>query len=140
MRDRSQSEQLFVSRQIDVFRIANRDHDLSIKRLALLASIPKTTLGTWARGEAAMPAWALFELAEHIPDDITSILCEGSKKYIGSTDRGDSDLTALAREAAGFTSDLLDAEADGRLSPQEKGKLKERARRVASRALAVVAE
>ena len=130
------AKQLFGSRQADWFRLAKRDHDLSIKRLSSLTGIPDTTLTTWATGETAMPAWALFELAEHIPDDLTCMLVERSGKYVGTCETGDGGFEKLGRETAAYTNELLqahDPDSPGgvNVTPIEEALLKHRARKVA---------
>lgn len=137
--ERSALQQDFMSRTADVFRLAKRDCGLTTPRLAALTGIPAATLVTWASGNTAMPAWAMCALSEHIPDDLMSLLMEPAGKFIGTTDAADDDLDALGCETATFTAELLEAKRDGKVTPRERDRLKDRARRVASRAQAVAA-
>ena len=139
MANHCKAQQNFINLQADVLRLADRDHGLSIKRLAMLTEIPATTLVTWKNG-TAMPAWAMVELARFIPDDLMSLMTEPAGKFVGTlTDDGGGCLDSLGREAAGYTAELLDAKSDGIVTPMERAKLGERARRVASVARAVAA-
>lgn len=139
MANHCKAQQNFVTLQADLFRLAARDHGLSIKRLSLLADIPATTMTTWASG-TVMPAWAMVELAKYIPDDLMSLMTEPAGKFVGTLgDDGGGCLDSLGREAAGYTAELLDAKSDGIVTPMERAKLGERARRVASVARAVAA-
>ena len=136
MIDCERAKQLFSARQADYFRIAKNRDDLDCKRLALLTGIPFSTLTTWATGGPAMPAWAMFELAQHIPDDLTCMLVERSGKYVGTCEPGDGGFDKLAREASGYTAEYLQATdpagpGGAAVVPMEAARLKERARRVA---------
>ena len=143
MENRHAAQQHFVSRQSDYFRLAARDCDLTVKRLALLTDIPATTMATWASG-TVMPAWAMWELSRHVPDYLNSMLAERSGKFVGTCEPSEGDLDALGREGAGYTSALFDARAPESpggsvVTPIERAGLRDRARRVASRARAVAA-
>jgi len=143
MSRRSNFAQDIISRQERMLRLAERDYDLSLKVLEAETEIPKETLATYKR-DVAMPAWALVALSRVIPDDLTSLMFEPSGKHVGTNERGDGDVDALAREAAGYNVEYLDArsptgEAGPALSPREKARLGDRARRLASTARAVAA-
>jgi len=138
MADCSVNPQHFVDAQADVFRLAKARHGLSIARLAALSSIPETTIRTWSTG-TSMPAWALIELARHIPADLINLLTEQGGFCLTPIERADSDLDQLACEASGFTHDVLEAKLDGKVTPIERARLKERARRVQALAASVVA-
>lgn len=127
-----------ISRQERMLRLAERDYDLSLAVLHVETGISKATISSWKQ-DVAMPAWALVVLSRVIPDDLTSLLFEPVGKHVGTSDGDDGDIDALAREAAGFNVEYLDArqpksEAGTGLSPREREKLKDRARRVASTA------
>lgn len=143
MIDADRAKQLFKSRQADYFRVAKL-RDIDCRRLALLSGIPFSTLTTWASGQTSMPAWALFELAQFIDDDLNCMLVERSGKFIGTCEPGDETLDALGRETAAFTYELLQAhDPDGpggtTITPIEEARLKQRARRVACKGRAAAA-
>ncbi len=127
----SVTQQHLIERQKDMFRLARRDHDLTPKRLSQLARIPEPTIASWSKG-TAMPAWALVVLACYLPDEITSILFEPAEKYVGSAEGGDGGLAELDCEALGFAAEHAEARRDGVVTPMERARLGERARRVAS--------
>jgi hypothetical protein len=68
-----------------------------------------------------------------------SLMTEPAGKFIGTLEDGGGSLDALGREAAGYTAEYLDAKSDGVVTPMERGKLRDKARRVASIARAVAA-
>jgi hypothetical protein len=132
-----------ISRQERVLRLAERDYDLTLTVLSAETGIPKPTLSSWMK-DTAMPAYGLVLLCRVIPDDLTSLMFEPVGKHIGTNEGKDGDLDALAREAAGFNVEYLDAhhpdsEAGSRLSPRERARLKDKARRVASTAQSAAA-
>jgi hypothetical protein len=122
-----------VAQQEAMLRLAERDYGLSIKRLAAETGIGATTLRTYKR-DTMMPLGVFVKLCAVIPDELTSLCLEVSGKHVGSNATSDEDLDALGREAAGFVAEKLEAEADGKVTPIERSKLKHRARRVVSQA------
>lgn len=84
-----------------------------------------------------MPAWAMMALAIHIPADLMNLLAEPAGLQLTPIERTEHDLDQLAFEASGFTHELLEAKLDGKVTPIERGKLKERARRLAVAAASV---
>jgi len=125
-----------------MFRLAERDHGLSIRALHLETRIPKTTLQGWKDG-TTMPAWALGALGRAgVPDHLLSLVLHPFARHIGTDDSGDGALDELVRETAGFTSDYLEATAPDspggtNVIPMEHAKLAERALRIESKARAV---
>lgn len=136
MSDAPINPQHFVDTQADVFRLAKARYGLSTARLAARSDIPETTLATWGKG-TSMPAWAMVELAKHIPADLMNLLLEDAKLCFTPLQRIDSELDDLAYEATGFTHELLEARRDGKVTPIERANLKEKARRVAAAAAGV---
>lgn len=126
----------FVDTQADVFRLAKARYGLSTARLAARSDIPETTLATWGKG-TSMPAWAMVELARHIPPDLMNLLLEGAGFCLTPLQHVDSEMDDLAYEATGFTHELLEARRDGKVTPIERAHLKEKARRVAAAAAGV---
>lgn len=127
-----------IAAQEAMLRLAERDYQLTSKRIEAETGIPAVTLRSYKR-DTMMPLSAFVKLCRVIPDDLTSLVMEHAGKHVGTNEPGDGDIDALGREAAGFVAEKLDAEADGVVTPMERGKLKDRARRMASAALAVAA-
>lgn len=100
MSDLCQSARNSVSMQGEMFRLAARDHGLSIKLLCLKTGIPKTTLEGWSKG-TVMPAWALFKLGKEggIPDELLSLIAEPFERHVGTDESGDGDLDTAALDA-----------------------------------------
>ncbi len=128
--------QHFVDTQADVLRLAKARHGLSPARLSAKTDIPENTIASWGKG-TSMPAWAMVELARHIPLDIMNLLYDGSGLRMICADSSDTDLDTLACEATGFTHELLEAKRDGKVTPIERAHLREKARKVAVAAEAV---
>ena len=125
-----------------MLRLAERDHDLTLEVLAQETGIPKPTLASYKRG-VAMPMFAFALLCDVIPDELTSLLLPAGK-FVSSAEPEGGDLDALAREAAGFNVEYLDAHhpnSDGgtAVTPRETANLKDRARRMAGTARAAAA-
>lgn len=123
--------------QADIFRLAKRDHGMTTRRLALLSQIPERTLMSYCTG-TAMPIYALVRLLPHLPDELTSMLVEPAGKRLTSDESDPGSLDELGCEAAGFVHHYVEARADGKVTPIEKARLVERARRVGARAAAVL--
>lgn len=127
-----------IAAQEAMLRLAERDHQLSTKRLEAETGIPAVTLRGYKR-DVMMPLSAFVKLCRVIPDDLTSLCLEPSGKHVGTDEAGDGDLDALARESAGYNVEYLDArdpnsEAGAAIGPREAARLKERARRMAATA------
>lgn len=88
-----------VSQQANVFRLAERDHGLSISRIHTLSGIPISTLKGW-RGGAAMPAWALGALGDAgVPDDLLSMILAPYSRHVGTDEPGEGDLDTAGLDA-----------------------------------------
>jgi hypothetical protein len=140
----SKSAQLSVLAQERMFRLAERDHDLSLRTLALESGIPLRTLQNWKAG-AVMPAWALFALGKAgVPDHLTSLVGNAFGKHVGTDHIEDGGLHEAATEAIGFGHEYLnaasaDSEGGPIITPRERAKLGERAMRAAGKLRAVAA-
>ena len=143
MSDRDGTNREILAAQQEMFRLADAEYGLTLRAIASETGIPLTTLKTWtnsnifARAKISLPDFVT--LCRVLPDDLTSLCLEPANKHVGTNETSDGDFDALGREAAGFVADKLDAEADGVVTHIEKKRLKDRARRVASRARAVAA-
>ncbi|MDE1914711.1 MAG: hypothetical protein KGJ57_17575 [Sphingomonadales bacterium] len=97
------AKQFSIDRQADLFRLAKRDHGLSIGVLHQRTRIPTSTLEDWRRG-AVMPAWALFALGSEggVPDELLSLLAEPFNRMVISAEPDDSgevdDLVGICAE------------------------------------------
>ncbi len=133
-----------VTAQERLFRLAERDHGLSLAVLNLETGIPKQTLRDWKAG-TTMPAWALFALgAGGVPDYLLSLVANPFGKFVGSDQNGDGAFHEAATEASGFSQEYLTAtapESEGgtAITPREAAKLSERAARAGGKLRAVAA-
>lgn len=117
-----------------MLRLAERDYGITAKRLHLETGIPLPTVQSWRRSTApaVMSLRDFVLVCQVIPDHLTSLCLEASGKHVGTNEPGDGDLDALHREGAHYLAEHADAKADGVVTPMERAKLKERARRVCS--------
>lgn len=109
MADLSQKARNSVALQKEMFRLAERDHGLSIAVLAKTRDLSVSTLKGWREG-SAMPAWALGEL--DLPDDLVSLVMQPFKRAVVSlTDDGDevADFDNLGLEALGLAGEVAAA-------------------------------
>lgn len=113
-----------------LFRLAERDHGLSLKAIGLDGNIPYSTLRTYASGEAIMPVPAVLKLVDVLPDYLLSYLFEPAGRLLTVKDGEDGDLDELGREAAGFVAEYVDAKSDGKVTPIENARLRQRAMRL----------
>lgn len=89
--------------QLTMFRLAERDHGLTLKILALESGIPFGTLRTYAQG-TAMPVSALCKLSRVIPNALTSLMLDPAGKEICDAEASDTDFDDLARVALDYAS------------------------------------
>ena len=101
MTEHCQQAQNSIDAQGDMFRLADRDHGLSLQRLHLKTKISKNTLKGWANG-TVMPAWALFKLGSvgGIPDHLLSLVGEPFERHVGTDETGDGDLDTAGIDMA----------------------------------------
>lgn len=57
-----------------VFRLAQRDHGLTLKAISLDSGLGYTTIQSYASGNAVMSIAGLFKLVGVIPDELLSLL------------------------------------------------------------------
>lgn len=98
-------EREILRAQSRIFRLAERDHGLSFKALALDSGIPYDTLRTYAGNKGAqamMPVSALCKLVGVIPDELLSHLLDPADRHIVPNDDDDEldDLADIADEVA----------------------------------------
>jgi len=81
--------------QLAMFRLAERDHGLTLKILALETGIPHGTLRSYAQG-TAMPVSALVKLTRAIPNELTSLMLDPGGKAVSDADAEETDLDDAA--------------------------------------------
>jgi hypothetical protein len=123
-------------RVADMFRLAERDYDLDIPRLALLTGLDRGSLNNYRNG-TAIPLHAFVQLARHIPDELLSLCLAPADKCVLPIMPDDADLDKLTAEAVDFAADKLRREADGVVCHIDRKALAERARRLAVSSMAV---
>lgn len=93
----SRTKEDVAGRVADMFRLAERDYDLTIKRLSLLTEMSPDTLNTYRNG-TAIPLHAFVQLARYIPDELLTMCVEPAGKFIASED-GEGDLDTAGLDA-----------------------------------------
>lgn len=95
-----------VAAQAELFRLAQHECGLSIRVISQRSPIPFSTLKGWKDG-AAMPAWALGELADAgVPDHLLSLITAPWKRSVVTDEETDSDLDDAAEAAGEFASSV----------------------------------
>jgi hypothetical protein len=136
MRETDRLVALTLEAQRRIFRLCERDYNLTLKAISLDSGIPYDTLRSYARRDdtAVMPVTAVLKLCDVVPDHLLSHLLDPVARHIASNQMQDGDLDELGREAADFTSSYVHAKSDGKITPIEKGRLRSQAERLASTA------
>lgn len=140
MTDATRTEQETKASQAEMFRLAEAEHKLSVATLSRETGInlkPYALDNIFAR--AKMPLWVFVALCRVLPDDLTSLMLDPAGKHVGSNEPSEGDLDALTTEASGLVTEVLEAKSDGRVTHIEQRRIKDRARRVASKARSVAA-
>lgn len=105
-----------------VFRLAQRDHGLSLKAISLDSGIGYTTVQSYAKGEAVMSIAALFKLIGIVPDELLSLLLPDGRQIVCAPEDIDHDaLCDLATDYvhAKSAAHREDSEAGVRIGPNE---------------------
>ena len=74
-----------------VFRLAERDHGLTLKAIALDSGLGYSTVQTYASGHAVMSIASLFCLIGVIPDELLSLLLPDGRQIVRLPDGLDHD-------------------------------------------------
>lgn len=74
-----------------MFRLADRDHGLSLKIIGLDSGIPHGTLRSYAAG-TAMPVAALLKLAQVIPAHLINLMLDPGGKVLADAEPDETDL------------------------------------------------
>lgn len=105
------------STQERVFRLATRDHGLTLKAISLDAGIGYTTVQSYAKGQAVMSIASLFRLVGVIPDDLLSLLLPEGRRIVALPEELDHD--ALCDLAADYVETKMAAhKADSPMGPE----------------------
>lgn len=133
-----------VQAQERLFRLAKRDHNLSIATLHLETKIPKQTLTDWSHG-TTMPAWALGALGKAgVPEYLLSLILDPFQRFVGKNETGDGVYHEAAAGATEYAQEFLsatspDSEGGPAITPREAARLGEVARRAGGKLRAVAA-
>jgi hypothetical protein len=79
-----------------VFRLAQRDHGLTLKAISLDSKLGYTTVQSYAKGEAVMSIASLFKLVGVIPDELLSLLLPEGRVIVQAPAEIDHDEIAEA--------------------------------------------
>ena len=116
-----------------VFRLAERDHGLTLKAIALDSGLGYTTVQTYASGHAVMSIASLFCLVGVIPDELLSLLLPDGRQIVRAPEELDHD--ALCELAEDYVrektaSHRADSECKEQIGPQERARLTAKAVRL----------
>lgn len=78
--------------QATMFRLAEREHGLTLKAISLDTKIPYETLRSWKGNKGAqamMPVWSISALAGVIPDELLSLLVDAGDRHLVHNDDDD---------------------------------------------------
>lgn len=131
MSDKCKISILTIEAQARMFRLAQRDYGLTRKVLSLETGISYSTLKSWESG-TEMPISGFVRLARVIPNELTSLLLDCAGKHVVDDAGDDASIDELAVETGRFAADYIEANIDGNVTPIEREKLKDRARRIGS--------
>jgi hypothetical protein len=109
-----------------VFRLAQRDHGLTLKAISLDSKLGYTTVQSYAKGEAVMSIASLFKLVGVIPDELLSLLLPDGRSIVRVPDNIDHD--ALCEWADKYVATKIaahrkDSECEEQIGPGEKAAL-----------------
>ena len=112
--------------QARVFRLAQRDHGLTLKAISLDAKLGYTTIQSYASGQAVMSIASLFKLVGVIPDELLSLLLPDGRSIVAVPDNIDHD--ALGQWAEKYVARKMaahrkDSECEEQIGPSEKTEL-----------------
>lgn len=74
-----------------IFRLAQRDHGLTLKAISLDSGIGYTTIQSYANGGSVMSIASLFALVGVIPDELLSLLLPEGRVIVQAPDALDHD-------------------------------------------------
>ena len=74
-----------------VFRLAQRDYDLTLKAISLDSGLGYTTVQSYAKGEAVMSIAGLFKLIGVVPNELLSLLLPDGQSIVTVPEQIDHD-------------------------------------------------
>jgi hypothetical protein len=92
----------------DMFLIAERDHDLTMRRLAALTGIKYDSIKYWRNG-GTMPLWAFVALLPHIPDELASLITEPANRSVVGDEMPEGGPHDLAGDSGEYVSEFAKA-------------------------------
>lgn len=120
-----------------MFRLAQRDHGLTLKAISLDSGLGYTTVQSYARGEAVMSIAALFKLVGVMPDELLSLLLPDGRHIVQAPEEIDHDkLCELATDyvATKAAAHRVDSPEGVKIAPCEDQTLKGKVIRLRSAA------
>jgi len=123
-----QARDISIDRQRNMFRLAHRDHGITMAYLATLTGFHPKTISKWANGDSAMDLWAFVEVSKHLPDYLTSLMVEPAGKGLHALEEGEGCFDELAQLSLEYASAHLEARRSERAGWKER--LRERADRI----------
>jgi hypothetical protein len=109
-----------------VFRLAQRDHGLTLKAISLDSGLGYTTVQSYAKGEAVMSIASLFRLVGVIPNELLSLLLPEGQMIVSVPANIDlDDIAAWAEKfsAAKLAAHRADSECAEQIGPNERSEL-----------------
>ena len=109
-----------------VFRLAGRDHGLTLKAISLDSGIGYTTIQSYAKGHAVMSIASLFRLVGVVPNELLSLLLPDGRQIVTLPEECNHD--EISEWAEAFTARKLaahraDSECQELIGPGEKSEL-----------------
>lgn len=100
-----------------MFRLAERDHKMSLKVIAAETGIPAGTLRGWIAGTTMMPLDGFVKISaiDGFPNELLSLPFEHAEKSLGDAGEGETDFHDMAVQCATYL--LAHVRAQHRESP-----------------------
>ncbi|MCW1431376.1 hypothetical protein [Novosphingobium sp. JCM 18896] len=114
------------SSQERVFRLAKRDHGLTLKAISMDSGVDYDSLCNYAKGETQMSLSALVALIGVVPDELLSLLLPEGRSIVRAPEQLDHDeLEKAARDylAAKGEAHHQESEMGRELGPNERERL-----------------
>jgi hypothetical protein len=87
--------------QAELFRLAKSELGLSLETIHnRYKPLKVSTMREWAKGVAAMPAWAIGALGQAgVPDELLSLVLQPFARHVGTDEDGEGDLDTAGLDA-----------------------------------------
>lgn len=109
-----------------VFRLAQRDHGLTLKAISLDSGLGYTTIQSYASGSAVMSIAALFKLVGVVPDELLSLLLPDGRQIVRAPEGINHDEIAQWADdyaARKLAAHRADSECQEQIGPGENAEL-----------------